>query len=72
MVLIGLISRYFAANLSLNNLPSHFIHIRKEDIVNIRSICVNFDVKGINLTGESIDLSKLEHLGMIFLLFYTE
>ena len=65
MVLIGLISKYFYANISLNNLPSHFIHIRKDDIINIRSISVNFDLKGINLAGESIDLSKLEHLGMI-------
>ena len=72
MVLIGLISKYFYANLSLNNLPSHFIHIRKDDIVNIRRICFYLNVKGINLTGESLDLSKLEDLGMRFILFYTE
>lgn len=67
MALIGLIHHYICYNLVEQIYPKHVIHIRKEDFLRIKEIvfCYN-NLIGINLTGSTIDLSKLESLGKFF------
>ena len=63
MVLTGLLFKYFIDNLL--NFPNHVIHVRKEDVLNIRSVKFFHQFIGVNLTSSissTIDLSKLENL----------
>jgi hypothetical protein len=58
MVLIGLLYKRFIVNLL--NSPNSFIYVRKQDVLNIRSISFGHYLKSVNLTGSSaIDLTKL-------------
>ena len=62
MVLTGLLFNDFMENLF--NFPAHVIHVRKQDVLNIKSIYFNHYSSGINLINSStIDLSKLVNLG---------
>ena len=65
MVLIGLLYKYIIENLF--NFPNHVIHVRKQDVLNIKSIYFSNEFseefRDVNLTSSStIDLSKLEDL----------
>jgi hypothetical protein len=61
MVLTGLLFKYFIDNLS--SFPDHFIHVRKQDVLNIKSIIVKHEYSLVSLTCSSaIDLSKLKDL----------
>ena len=63
MVLIGLLYKHFIDNLKKDNLPSHVIHVSKQDLLNIEEIRICFEVSGVNLTDSSIiDLSNLKRL----------
>lgn len=67
MVLIGLLYKSFILNLS--KFPSHFIHVRKQDILNIKHIEFGYDYCGVELTsGSTIDLSKLVKLSKLILI----
>ena len=45
----------------------NFIHVFKQDILNIKRIEFQYcNIRGINLTNSSIDLSKLEELSKLF------
>lgn len=47
--------------------PKNLIHVFKQDILNIKRIEFQyFNIRGINLTNSSIDLSKLEELSKLF------
>ena len=62
MVLFGLLYKYFIDNLL--NIRNHVIHVRKEDVLNIKAMRFPYEYSGINLTNLStIDLSKLVNLG---------
>lgn len=65
MVLIGLLYKKFIVNLL--NFPNSFIYVRKQDVLNIRSISFGHYLKSVNLTGssDSIDLTKLVLLSKI-------
>ena len=69
MVLIGLLQKNFFDNLKTQKFPSHVIIVRKEDLLNIQEIeC--YDLKKVNLSAsKSIDLSNLEELSKLILLF---
>ena len=58
-VLIGLLLKY------LISFPNHVIHVRKEDVLNIKSIDFMHIYSEVNLTSSTIDLSKLEDLSKI-------
>ena len=61
MVLIGLLYKCFIVN--LQNFPNHVIHVRKEDVLNIKTIIFSHEYSGVNLKNSStIDLSKLANL----------
>ena len=67
MVLTGLLYKYFTDNLL--NFPNHVIHVRKEDVLNIKSIDCFYS--RVNLTSSSIiDLSKLEELSKLLFKVY--
>ena len=59
MFLICLLYKNFCDNLNDQKLPSHVIHVYKQDITKIKRIDFCYSVSGINLTNSSIDLSKL-------------
>ena len=62
MVLIGLLQKHFFDNLKTQKYPSHVIIVRKEDLLNVKSI-VCYYLKGVNLSAsKTIDLSNLETL----------
>ena len=66
MVLICLLYKSFIENLS--NFPSHFVHVRKQDVLNIESIVFKYDYVGVELTNSNtIDLSRLVNLGNIII-----
>ena len=69
MVLIGLLQKHFFDNLKTQKFPSHVIIVRKEDLLNVKQIeC--FNLKGVNLSAsKTIDLSNLETLSKLILLF---
>ena len=61
MVLTGLLLKCFIDNLL--NFPNHVIHVRKEDVLNIKTIYFCKYFSGVNLMSSSItDLSKLGDL----------
>ena len=61
MVLIGLLLKCFIDNLL--SFPNHVIHVRKQDVLNIKSIDFIHTFDSVNLTSSAtIDLSKLEEL----------
>ena len=67
MVLIALLYKSFIENLS--DFPSHVIRVRKEDVLNIKSIHFHYDYRGIELANSTIiDLSRLVKLRKITLL----
>ena len=67
MVLIGLLYKSFILNLS--NFPSHFIHVRKQEVLNIKYIIFEYDYCGVELTSDStIDLTKLVTLSKLILI----
>ena len=67
MVLIGLLYKSFIENLS--NFPSHVIHVRKQDVLNIESIHYEYAFSGVELTNSTtIDFSRLVKLGKIKLI----
>ena len=62
MVLISLLYTSFIENLS--NFPSHFINVRKQDVLNVESIHFEYDFNGVELNNSNtIDLSRLVKLG---------
>ena len=65
MVLTGLLYKCFIDNLL--NFPAHVIHVRKDDVLNIKSIDFNHKYKAVNLTtsSSSIDLSKIVELSKL-------
>lgn len=64
MILIGVLFEYFFENiLSDKTFPNHVIRVRKQDVLYINSIdFFNYFYK-IDLTGSSIDMSKIVDLG---------
>ena len=66
MVLIALLYKSFIENLS--DFPSHVIRVRKEDVLNIKSINFHYDYSGIELVNSPIiDLSRIVKLGKIMI-----
>ena len=69
MVLIGLLEKHFFDNLKTQKFPSHVIIVRKEDLFNVKEIKCN-NLKSVNLSAfKSTDLSNLETLSKLLLLF---
>ena len=62
MILIGVLFEYFIENID-EKFPNHVIHVRKQDVSNIKAIIFFHINNGANLTSSStIDLSKLVQL----------
>ena len=63
MVLIGLLYKYICYNITTQEIPNHVVYVYKEDLLNIKLIDFRYgNIRGINLTNSSINLSNLEHL----------
>ena len=69
MVLIGLLYNTLIENVL--NFPNHVIRVRKQDVLNIKSINFRYNYSGVNLTYSSIDLSKLVKLSKSNILIYN-
>ena len=69
MVLIGLLYNTLIENVL--NFPNHVIRVRKQDVLNIKSINFRYNYSGVNLTCSSIDLSKLVKLSKSNILIYN-
>lgn len=65
MALIGLISDHFCANINTEKFPSHFISVSKQDILDIKGLCVPSFTNRVKLTGSLIDLSRVERLSKL-------
>jgi hypothetical protein len=66
MVLTGLLFKYFIDNLS--SFPDHFIHVRKQDVLNIKSIIVKHEYSLVSLTCSTIHLPTLYNLGKLLII----
>ena len=69
MVLIGLVQKYFLENLKTQKFPSYVITVRKEDLLDVKELFFNYDVIGVNLNAESINLCNLERLSKISFIY---
>ena len=68
MILIGVLFEYFIGNILIDKtFPNHVIHVRKQDVLNINAIDLNYDFDKIDLTGSSlsIDMSKIGSLSKL-------
>ena len=72
MVLMRVLEQCFYKHLTCEKFPSHVICFRKQDIFNIDSISLNYNMSEVNLTNSSslIDLSKVNYLCKILKMFY--
>ena len=71
MVLILLLYKSFFDHLKTNKFPSHVIQVSKQDSVDIEKICLFYDVDVVNFNGSLIDLSNLEHLCKLLILYFN-
>ena len=63
MVLICLLIKCFHDNIKTQQFPNHLIRVSKQDLLKVKRIDFEYNnIRGINLTNSSIDLSKLEYL----------
>lgn len=68
MILISVLFEYFIGNIQSDKAsPNHVIHVRKQDVLNINAIDLNYDFDKIDLTGSSlsIDMSKIGSLSKL-------
>ena len=71
MILIRLLQKHFFDNLKTQKFPSLVLIVRKEDLLNVKSI-VCYYLNGVNLSAsKTIDLCNLETLSKFILLFYV-
>lgn len=71
MFLMNLLYKKFCDYLNTENCPNQMICVRKEDIFDIKMIYLNnYKLSRVNFTSSTIDLSKIQLLGKLYLRFF--